>query len=111
MMLNSKLSRLLGGLIIGLAPVWAGADEVSDENHRAFERKFADMCIEKEKSAMKGSGVLLSEVTSVCECIAREESKRVTKAEVREFVQEDRYPASLMMKSNAATYVCVESKK
>lgn len=83
---------------------------VSEENHRAFEKKFAEMCIEQEKEAMKGSGVLMSEVTSVCECIAREESKRVTSDEVREFVIEGRYPASLMMKSNAATYTCVEAK-
>ena len=83
---------------------------VSEENHRSFEKKFAEMCIEKEKEAMKGTGVLLSEVTTVCECIAREESKRVTSDEVREFVIEGRYPASLMMKSNAATYTCVDNK-
>lgn len=83
---------------------------VSEEDHLAFEKKFAEMCIEKEKSELKGSGVLLDEVTRVCECIAKEESKRVTSQEVREFVIEGHYPASLMMKSNAATYSCVDNK-
>lgn len=83
---------------------------VTEEEHKTFERKFADMCIEKEKANLKGSGVLLSEVTSICECIAREESKRVTAGEVREFVAEGKYPASLMMKSNAATYVCLQNQ-
>ncbi len=84
---------------------------VSEENHKQFEKKFAEMCVENEKKAMQGSGVLLSEVASMCECIAREESKRVTSEEVTQFVFENQYPASLMMKSNAATYTCVEAQK
>lgn len=84
---------------------------VSPENHQQFEKKFSEMCIEQEKKSMKGSGVLLSEVVSVCECIAREESKRVTSEEIKEFVFENQYPASLMMKSNAATYTCVQAQK
>lgn len=83
------------------------AHVISEEDHHAFEHKFAEMCVEKEKQAMKGSGVLLSEVQAVCECIAKEESKRITIEEVRKFVKEGKYPASLMMKSNAATYACV----
>lgn len=84
---------------------------VNEENHQQFEKKFSEMCVENEKKAMQGSGVLLSEVLSMCECIAREESKRVTSEEVTQFVFENQYPASLMMKSNAATYTCVEAKK
>lgn len=96
-----------------LAPfgAWAVMAPVSEENHQQFEKKFAEMCIEKEKKDMQGSGVLLSDVVSMCECIAREESKRVTSAEVKEFVFDNQYPASLMMKSNAATYTCVEAQK
>ena len=60
--------------------------------------------------AVQGSGVLLSEVTAVCDCIAKEESKRITPDEVRKFVIEGKYPASLMMKSNAATYTCLQAR-
>lgn len=90
--------------------VWAEAP-VSEENHAQFEKKFAAMCVEKEKKDLEGSGVLLSEVESLCACIAKEESKRVTSGEIREYVFENQYPASLMMKSNAATYTCVEQQK
>jgi hypothetical protein len=96
---------------ISLSPMAMAVPPVSEENHQQFEKKFTEMCIENEKKAMQGSGVLLSEVVSVCECIAREESKRVTSEEVKEFVFENQYPASLMMKSNAATYTCVEARK
>lgn len=95
---------LMGQMALAEAPV-------SEENHAQFEKKFTAMCIEKEKKDMEGSGVLLSEVESLCGCIAREESKRVTSGEIREYVIEGKYPASLMMKSNAATYTCVEQQK
>jgi len=86
------------------------AHVISEEDHHAFEHKFAGMCVEKEKQTLKGSGVLLSEVEAVCDCIAKEESKRITIEEVRKFVREGKYPASLMMKSNAATYACIQGK-
>lgn len=97
------------GLILLSSSVHA-QKPVSEEDHRAFEQKFAAMCVENEKAQLKGSGVLLEEVKTVCDCIAKEESKRVTAAEVQEFVREGKYPASLMMKSNAATYACVPNK-
>lgn len=100
---------LTGWIYQGLAA--AAPAPVSEENHQQFEQKFAQMCIDKEKKDLQGSGVLLSEVTSLCECIAKEESKRVTSDEVRQYVFENQYPASLMMKSNAATYTCVERQK
>ena len=112
--MTHRASRaIVCGLVSGLllpAVVFA-TTPVSEENHLQFEKKFAQMCIEKEKKDMEGSGVLLSEVTSMCECIAKEESKRVTSDEVRQYVFEDQYPASLMMKSNAATYTCIERQK
>ena len=104
-----SMTRIAASLLSSGA-AWS-TTPVSEENHREFEKKFTEMCVENEKAAMKGSGVLLAEVTTVCACIAKEESKRVTSEEVREFVIEGKYPASLMMKSNAATYTCVEDHK
>lgn len=105
-----KLSQVLLAALLSLPAVSFAAKPVSEEDHRAFEQKFAEMCVENEKAQLKGSGVLLEEVKTVCNCIAKEESKRVTAAEVQEFVREGKYPASLMMKSNAATYACVPNK-
>lgn len=106
-----RLDVLVFGTTLVLSSTAFATNPVSEEAHHSFEKKFAEMCIEKEKADLQGSGVLLSEVTAVCECIAKEESKRVTSEEVREFVIEGKYPASLMMKSNAATYTCLQGKQ
>ena len=106
-----RFSSTLGLALLILPLVSLAKPPVSEENHKQFEKKFAEMCVENEKKAMQGSGVLLAEVITMCECIAREESKRVTSEEVTQFVFENQYPASLMMKSNAATYTCVEAQK
>lgn len=108
---NESTTHLCYGLLLIGAVALSGtaqAHVISEEDHHAFEHKFAEMCVEKEKQALKGSGVFLSEVTAICECTAQEESKRITIEEVRKFVREDKYPASLMMKSNAATYTCLQ---
>lgn len=107
---SSRIRQLIVPLVLLPLTVLA-KPPVSEENHQQFEKKFAEMCVENEKKAMQGSGVLLAEVVSMCECIAKEESKRVTSEEVTQFVFENQYPASLMMKSNAATYTCVEAQK
>jgi hypothetical protein len=113
MRIKTKNSGLIVGIGFIVFTALAGplsAHVISEEDHHAFEHKFAEMCVERENSAMKGSGVLLGEVTEMCDCIAKEESKRITIEEVRKFVREGKYPASLMMKSNAATYTCVQQK-
>ena len=113
MRIKAKNSSLMAGIAFIVFTALAGpssAHVISEEDHHAFEHKFAEMCVEREKSVMKGSGVLLSEVTEMCGCIAKEESKRITIEEVRKFVREGKYPVSLMMKSNAATYTCVQKK-
>src|SRR5690554_2444714 len=59
---------------------------VSEEDHHAFEHKYTDMCIKKEKE--KSTRVITNDDSSIiemCECIAKEESKRLTSAEVRKF--------------------------
>ncbi len=105
---KTSASVLFALAVLLAAPVQAHF--ISEADHHAFEHKFTEMCIEKEKQALQGSGVLLSEVTAVCDCIAKEESKRITPDEVRKFVIEGKYPASLMMKSNAATYTCLQAR-
>ena len=110
-LIKKPLPSQMFGLFLALASGTSSATGVvSEEDHRSFERRFTDLCVDKEKQDLKGTGVLLSEVIGVCECIAQEESKRVTPEEVRE-VKEGNYPASLMMKSNAATYNCVDGRK
>ena len=104
-------ATLLKALLISMFTGGAQAHVISEEDHHTFEHKYAESCVEQEKSKLRGSGVLLSEVEAVCDCIAKEESKRLTKEEVREYLIMGRTPISLIMKKNAAAYACIDQKK
>lgn len=84
-------------------------------DHKAFEAKYADMCVkqelalrQKERPTSGNAGVADATLSGLCECIAQEESKRLTKAEARKFVQENEYPMSLMIKAGQAEEVCAK---
>jgi hypothetical protein len=112
MKIQSKFSKPLIGFICSLGilalPAGARAHVISEADHHAFEHKFAEMCVEKEKAKAQARAVNEMAVAELCECIAKEESKRLTIEEVRKFVKENKYPVSLMIKSNAATYTCIK---
>ena len=107
---NTRLSFPLAGLLMVMMVFTVKANKVSEEDHHAFEQKFAKACVEQEKTKLKGSGVYLAEVEAVCACIAREESERLTSEEVKEYMIDERTPISLIMKKNAAANVCIEEK-
>lgn len=89
----------------------ASAHVISEEDHHAFEHKYADICVNKEKK--NPSRVITSDdsaITKLCECIAKEESKHITIDEVKKFLRENKYPVSLMMKAGQAEYICSQSK-
>jgi len=82
-------------------------------DHQAFERKYADMCVNQELALRKkehpvsgNAGVADSGLTDLCTCIAKEESKHLTKEEARKFVNENEYPMSLMIKAGQAEEIC-----
>jgi hypothetical protein len=84
-------------------------------DHQAFERKYADVCINKELALRKhehptsgNAGVADESLVTLCNCIAKEESKHLTKQEARKFVQEKEYPMSLMIKAGQAEEICAK---
>ncbi len=92
------------------------ANPADSLDHKAFEVKYADMCVNQELALRKkehptsgNSGVADEALTKLCNCIAQEESKHLTKQEARKFVQQNEYPMSLMIKAGQAEEVC--SKK
>lgn len=90
----------------GAVATGAVAHEVSENDHHAFEHKYAEQCIARESRGNTDSTL----VRDLCECIAREESKRLTYDEVRKFVHENKYPVSLLIKNDAAVSVCTGQK-
>lgn len=84
-------------------------------DHEAFERKYAEMCVNQELALRKkehptsgNAGDADPALTSLCACIAKEESKRVNAAEARKFVNENEYPFSLLIKAGQAEEVCAK---
>lgn len=109
-MYRKTASLALGFLAIAGLSGAAQAHVISEADHHAFEHKFAEMCVNKEKANVQATGGSEIELTKMCECIAQEESKRITIEEVRKFVKENKYPISLQMKSTLASYTCSQPK-
>lgn len=113
MLINNRSSQFAFGMIraaLITAGIYSGSawsHVISEEDHHAFEHKYTEMCIAKEKG--KSHQVITSDDTALialCECIAQEESKRLTIEEVKKFLKENKYPVSLMIKAGQAENVC-----
>ncbi|MGI9211110.1 MAG: hypothetical protein ACR2HF_01445 [Methylococcaceae bacterium] len=80
---------------------------VSEEDHHAFEHKYADVCVAREKANPRRVNTSDdSPLVALCHCIALEESKHLTSEEVRKFLRENKYPVSLMIKAGQAESIC-----
>ena len=101
----SLLKMTLAAIGFYAVPVWSHV--ITEEDHHAFEHKYAEMCVAREKA--NPGRVITSDdkpLLALCECIAREESKHLTFEEVRKFLRENKYPVSLMIKAGQAENVC-----
>ena len=110
---NASTTNILSGLFrtalvaLGVYSTAAWSHVISEEDHHAFEHKYTEMCIAKEKA--NPNRVITTDDTplvALCECIAQEESKRLTIEEVRKFLKENKYPVSLMIKAGQAENIC-----
>ena len=108
-------TRLLAGLAaFCLLQGPAQAHVISPEDHHAFEHKYSEVCVKKELALRKKQHINSSNLEAdaalqkLCDCIALEESKTLTKDEVRKFVREGKYPMSLMIKAGQAEEVCAK---
>ena len=84
-------------------------------DHRAFEKKSADMCINQELALRKkehptsgNAGSADEALITLCNCIAQEESKHLTKQEAKKFVEQNEFPMSLMIKQGQAEEICTK---
>lgn len=98
-------SVVSAGLVAAAAP--AGAHVISAEDHHAFEHKYAAHCLERER-AKAAPGSDEKALAALCDCIAQEESKRLTIEEVKKYLRENKMPISLIMKSTGAAYNCTK---
>lgn len=95
---------LLMATLTGISGL-ASAHVISEEDHHAFEHKYSERCQKKAKAKTQ-DGTIDAATVAMCDCIALEESKRITIQEVKKYLREDKMPMSLIMKSSGATYNC-----
>jgi len=101
--------------LLSISALWyssASANKpVTEEEHRAFVKKYSEMCIKREHKN-RGTVVTSDDVAmnQLCECVAKEESKHLTAEEVRKFVNQNEYPVSLMIKADSAAYTCTHQQ-
>lgn len=93
----------------------AGQQYHDSLDHQAFEKKSSAMCVSQELALRKNehpssgnAGVADESLTNLCNCIAREESKHLTKQEAKKFVEENEYPMSLLIKQGQAEELCAK---
>lgn len=98
-------TSLLGALALAAFSAGALGHVISEEDHHAFEHKYSSQCQERQKAAA-GPNVDIKAVAAQCDCIALEESKRLTIQEVKKYLQQNKMPISLIMKSTGAAYNC-----
>lgn len=104
----------IASLVAGFSPA-ASAHVISPEDHHAFEHKYAEVCVKKELALRKkenrssgSAGYVDEALQKICDCIAQEQSKNLTKDEVKKFLREGKYPMSLMIKAGQAEETCAK---
>src|SRR5512139_3640362 len=84
---------------------------VSETEHQVFEKKYTEKCI---KSQQGNSDTLLKndqELGRVCQCMAQEISKRISKADAVHFNQKNEFPFDLVMMTDAAANHCLRANR
>jgi hypothetical protein len=111
---QSKKHTYIVVALLSFGTLWCASASantpVTEEEHQAFVKKYSDMCIKREHKS-KGTVVTSDDVAmnQLCECVAKEESKHLTAAEVRKFLKQNEYPVSLMIKADSAAYNCTHA--
>ncbi|MDD2768750.1 MAG: hypothetical protein PHT19_08445 [Methylococcus sp.] len=85
-------------------------EPVSQSEHQIFEKLYVEKCI---KSQQKDPDNLINndqELGRVCECMAKEISQRISKADAVHFNKKGEFPFDLVIMSNQAANHCMNQK-
>jgi predicted small lipoprotein YifL len=84
---------------------------VSETEHQKFEKKYAELCVKGQQSNPDSPVQGDQALGGMCECMAKEVSKRLSKAEAVHFLDKKEMPIELVMMGNAASDICAQPKK
>lgn len=99
------------------SPSPAGTSEVkatgvvSESEHQRFEKKYTELCIKGQQSNPDSPVKDDQMAGSLCECMAKAVSKRLSKAEAVHFLDKKEMPIELVMMGNAASDICAQPQK
>lgn len=84
---------------------------VTETEHQKFEAKYIDKCITSQHKDLSSDFTNDQELKKVCSCMAKEISKRISKADATHFLQRNEFPFDMVMMTNAAANVCLTKQK
>ena len=79
---------------------------VSETEHEKFEKKYTELCIKGQQSNPDSPVTGDQALGTMCACMAKEISKRLSKAEAVHFLDKKEIPIDLVMMGNAASDIC-----
>lgn len=82
---------------------------VSESDHERFEKKYSELCVKGQQKNPDSPIRESQELDKMCSCMAKEVSKRLSKAEAVHFLDKNEVPIDLVMMGNAASDICTLS--
>ncbi|CAL1241264.1 hypothetical protein [Candidatus Methylocalor cossyra] len=82
------------------------AQGVSPQDQQRFEQRYVELCVKGQRDNPDRPAGSDQEVTTLCQCMAKEIAKRLSKTEAVRFLDKKEIPIDLVMMGNAASDVC-----
>ncbi|MDF9391498.1 MULTISPECIES: hypothetical protein [Methylococcus] len=82
---------------------------VTQSEHQIFEKLYVEKCIKGQQSDPDNLVKNDQELGRICECMAKEISQRISKADAVHFNQKGEFPFDLVIMSNQAANHCLGS--
>ena len=84
---------------------------VTESDHEKFEKKYLETCVKSQQKDKNSDFTNDQELGKVCTCMAKELSKRISKADAVHFLEKNEFPFDMVMMSDAASNICLSTSK
>lgn len=95
----------------GEGPVPSSHTPVTASEHETFEKLYAERCIKSQQDSPDTSIPDDQELGRTCACMAKEISRRISKADAVHFNVKNEFPIDVVMMTNAAASQCMSQKQ
>jgi hypothetical protein len=96
---------------IGEGPVPSSHTPVTATEHQTFERLYTEQCVKSQQDNPDTAIRNDQELGVVCDCMAKEISKRISKADALHFNVKKEFPMEVVMMTNAAANHCMSQNQ